>query len=252
MGYTIALAGKGGTGKTTIAAFLVNYLRSRAKGSVLAIDADPNTTLGQALAGVDPNTTVVDILDNVAALRGALPAGMSKNRYIEYETQLSLAEGEGYDLLAMGRPEGPGCYCYANTVLRGVIEKFQKHYHYVVIDNEAGMEHLSRRTTRTVDMLLVVSDFSAVGVRSAKRISDLAHEMKLTIAHTHLLLNMATGSADRLADEIRTTGLALMGVVSFDEELQRLSLLGKPVVASDRKSRSEEEFDRIIARYVHV
>lgn len=245
MSYTIAVAGKGGTGKTTITAFIIDYLRKNKKGSILAIDADPNSNLNENL-GLSLNETVVGILDKVAAMRDGLPSGMTKDRYIEYEVQNSLSEGNGFDLLAMGRPEGPGCYCYANTVLRGVIEKLSKAYDFTVIDNEAGMEHLSRRTTRSIDTFFIVSDFSRVGIRSAKRISELAKEMELKIKNEYLIVNMAKDGAGQLKEEINETRLKLACVIPFDEEIEKLSLSGKPIIEGAEKSRAKMLFDEII------
>jgi CO dehydrogenase maturation factor len=229
MSHIIATAGKGGTGKTTIAALIISWLTSHKKGSVLAIDADPNSNLNQAL-GVELKGTVIDILDKMAAQKDSgLPAGMTKEQFIDYEIQSAVAEGEGFDLLAMGRPEGPGCYCYANNVLRGLISRLSGAYDYVVIDNEAGMEHLSRRVTGKIDAFFIVSDFSRIGVRSAKRISELARQMELKIGKEHLIVNMARGGADKLKDEIDKSGLKLAGVIPFDEKIEELSLNGKPI-----------------------
>ncbi|MDD5450216.1 MAG: AAA family ATPase [Candidatus Omnitrophica bacterium] len=248
MSYTIAVAGKGGTGKTTLAAFIVDYLRKNKKGSLLAVDADPNSTLNECL-GLALKGTVVGILDKIAAMKNGLPSGMTKDRYIEYEVQDSLSEGEGFDLLAMGRPEGPGCYCYANTVLRGVIERLSKGYDFVVIDNEAGMEHLSRRTARQIDCFFIISDFSRIGIRSARRISDLAGEMEIKIGKKYLIVNMApegspvgaTGGIENLKGEIAASGLELAGVVPFEKNIEDLALAGKPVIGS----RENEEINKI-------
>ena len=242
MGYTIAVAGKGGTGKTTISAFLIEYLRRHKKGSILAIDADPNSNLNQAL-GVEIKETVVGILDKIADLKSDLPAGMTKDRFIEYEIQKSVSEGKGFDLLAMGRPEGPGCYCYANNVLRGLIEKLAGAYDYVVIDNEAGMEHLSRRIARKIDSFFIISDFSRVGIRSAKRISDLAREMDLRIGKQYLIVNMATGKIDALKEEIGKAGLNIAVIIPFDEKIEKSSLEGKPVIEVTEKSKAKEIFE---------
>lgn len=242
MAYTIAVTGKGGTGKTTIAAFLVGYLRKNKMGSVLAIDADPNSNLNEAL-GVRLSETVVGILDKVASMRDGLPANMTKDRYIEYEVQNTLSEGKGFDLLAMGRPEGPGCYCYANTVLRGLIEKLSNAYDFVVIDNEAGMEHLSRRIARRIGTLFIISDFSRIGIRSAKRISELAGEMKLKIGNEYLIVNMAKGDMGPLKEEIDKAGLILGGTIPFDEKIEELSLKGKPVIEGLEKSMAKKAFE---------
>ncbi len=246
MSYTIAVAGKGGTGKTTCAAFLVDLLARRKCGSILALDADPNSNLNQAL-GVGITDTIVGILDKIAAMRDGLPAGMTKDRYIEYEIQNSVSEGKGFDLLAMGRPEGPGCYCYANNVLRGVIEKLSRAYDFVVIDNEAGMEHLSRRTTRTIDAFFIISDFSKVGVRSAKRISDLAKEMGLKIKEEFFVVNMAKGDSVPLKNEIDKSGLNFIGAIPFDEEIERLSLDEVSVTGTSGSLAFKKAFEGIMS-----
>lgn len=244
MAYVIATAGKGGTGKTTIAALLISYLTKNKKGSVLAVDADPNSNLNQAL-GVELKGTVIDILDKMAAKKDAgLPSGMTKEQFIEYEIQAALTEAEGFDLLAMGRPEGPGCYCYANNVLRGIINKLSAAYDYVVIDNEAGMEHLSRRIAGKIDTLFVISDFSRVGVRSAKRISVLAGEMELKVGSEYLIVNMAAGDIGKLKDEIEKSGLRLAGTIPFDERIEECSLADKPVM--DSLGTTNKIFERTI------
>ncbi|MEI8176590.1 MAG: AAA family ATPase [Candidatus Omnitrophota bacterium] len=248
MGQVIATAGKGGTGKTTIASLVVDYLVRSKQGSVLALDADPNANLHQAL-GIELKETVVGILDKTAALAGALPAGMTKDRYIEYEIQNALSEGAGFDLLAMGQPEGPGCYCYANNVLRGVIEKLSRSYDFTVIDNEAGMEHLSRRTARKIDSFIVVSDFSVVGVRSAARIYRLAGEMDLKIGKACLVLNMAAGAPDGLLSQaLAETGLEVGATIPFDSEIERLSIAGEPVTVADVSSAARKALEELGCR----
>ncbi|MEK9149339.1 MAG: AAA family ATPase, partial [Candidatus Desantisbacteria bacterium] len=176
MSYTIAIAGKGGTGKTTVAALIINWLRTNKKGSVLAVDADPNSNLANYL-GLTQKESLADIVESMAKNPNVVPNNMSKDHYIEYRVQLGLNEGNGFDLLSMGQPEGPGCYCYVNNVLRNIMQKLVKNYDFVVIDNEAGLEHLSRRTTRAADCLLLVSDNSFAGLRSAKKILDLAKDI---------------------------------------------------------------------------
>ena len=161
MSYVVALAGKGGTGKTTIAGLVVRSLRRSGRVPVLAVDADPNTSLDAAL-GLRPTRTISDVVDASHGMRD-VPGNVPKSTYLEYQLEDCLAEGRGVDLVAMGRPEGPACYCASNHLLRTHLDRLMGAYPSVVVDNEAGMEHLSRRTTRDVDLLLVVSDPTLVG-----------------------------------------------------------------------------------------
>ena len=158
-----------------------------------------------------------------------IPSGMTKDRFIEMRVQESLAEEQGFDLLVMGRPEGPGCYCYVNNLLRDIIGRVTKAYDYVVIDNAAGMEHISRRTTGVINSLVLVSDYSVSGVRSTKRIFDLAKEMKIKIACAWLIVNRVDGALSELEDEIGKTSLALAGELPYSEKLAKWSLSNKSV-----------------------
>src|SRR5512136_3208345 len=196
MTITIALAGKGGVGKTTIAGMIIKYLTQSQPGAVLAIDADPSSNLNMVL-GLDLDWTVGDIREDMlgqvkqsllanGAAMGALEGGVSKRDYLDYHIRSSLAEGNRFDLIAMGRGEGPGCYCAVNHNLREVIDSMSRHYAYVVIDNEAGMEHLSRRTTRDVQHLLVVSDPSQRGLVAAERIAGFRNDLDIRIEKAYL------------------------------------------------------------------
>jgi CO dehydrogenase maturation factor len=235
MGYVIAMAGKGGTGKTTIAALIVRILRDKKMGSVLAIDADPNSNLAEAL-GVKVKTSIGEILDEISAHPDKVPAGMSKDRFIEYEVQGAVSEGEGFDCLTMGRPEGPGCYCYVNNVLRNVMSKLIKDYDFVIIDNEAGLEHLSRRTTRSADALVVVSDSSKVGRKAAQRIVELTKELKIQTKKNLLIINR-TGNVLENFDfkEIRADYL---GNLPLDSSIEALSLNGNSLMILPEDSAS--------------
>ena len=226
MAYIIALAGKGGTGKTTMAALLVRSLVERNAGSVLAVDADPNSNLGEVL-GVTGEQTIGQILDEVSANPDKIPGGMTKDRYIEYKVQTSVLEGNGFDVLTMGKPEGPGCYCYVNNVLRNVVEKLINDYTYVVVDNEAGLEHLSRRTTRRADALLVIAHNTPVALRAAQRVSALVDDLKIKTGQKLLLLNASDSgiAPDRLAD----VKLQYAGSIPDDETVAQLSASGEPV-----------------------
>ena len=220
------MAGKGGTGKTTIAALIVRALKEKKLGSVLAIDADPNSNLGEIL-GVKPVNDVGAILDNISVDPDKVPMGMTKERFIQHQVQTVIQEEDGFDLLSMGKPEGPGCYCYLNNVLRGLMAKLIKDYDYIVVDNEAGLEHLSRRTSRFADILIVVSDASSVGLKSAKRIIELANALKFEVKKSFLLINRFNKDVQK--DKIKETGLEYLGNLPLEPQIEQLSLLGKSI-----------------------
>jgi CO dehydrogenase maturation factor len=250
MGKIIAVAGKGGTGKTTLAGLIIRYLKEKNKGSVvLAVDADPNANLGEVL-GVIPQESIVGILDEISSNMNLIPAGMTKERYIEYRIQNALLESKGFDLLVMGRPEGPGCYCYANNLLRQMVEKLIKNYDYIVIDNEAGMEHLSRRTMRKADYLFIVSDCTVVGIRSAKKIFNLAKELKIEIKRSLLILNRVKDNTSLLEEEIRNSGIEFGGFLPEDKSWLELSGQGKTLEDLPANSELTHSADEIVKRYV--
>jgi CO dehydrogenase maturation factor len=226
MGYIIALAGKGGTGKTTLAALIVRQLKEKKIGSVLAIDADPNSNLGEAL-GVNTGDSIGTILDNISINPDKVPAGMTKERFIQLQMQEAIQEEDGFDLLSMGKPEGPGCYCYVNNVLRGLMANLIKDYDYIVVDNEAGLEHMSRRTSRLANVLIVVSDASSVGLKSAKRIMELVNTLKFEVKKSFLLINRFNNDVQK--DKIKETGLEYLGNLPLEPQIEELSLLGKSV-----------------------
>lgn len=237
MGYTIALAGKGGTGKTTLAALLVRLITEKKMGSVLAVDADPNSNLAESL-GVEINDTIGTILDSIALTPEVVPLGMPKDRFIEYRMHTAILEADGFDLLTMGKPEGAGCYCYVNNVLRNIMRKLIDDYDYIVIDNEAGLEHLSRRTTRSCDVLLAVSDASAVGIKAAERIFSIVEDLKIETKFNLLLINRWDGQMEiplLLKGEPR---LNYIGNIVVDEEVTKISLNGASLweLAHDAKS----------------
>jgi len=256
---TIALAGKGGTGKTTIAALLIRYLIEARNGSILAIDADPATNLNLVL-GMEVERTVgdiregmLDMVESSGALAGSMPGGMSKQEYLDYQIQMALTEGERVDLLVMGRPEGPGCYCAANQMLRVIVDRLEKQYDYVVIDNEAGMEHLSRRTTRDVDVLLLVTDPTQRGLIAAQRMREMVPELDIGVGHVYLVVNRlrgeeasgrerevegaeaqeSTGAKELpppLAEAVARIGMELLGTVPEDPAMAEFEFTGRPLV----------------------
>ena len=242
MGYTIAIAGKGGTGKTTVAALIVRIIKEKKLGSILAVDADPNSNLSEAL-GIELKETIGGILDDIASHPEKVPAGMSKDRFIEYRIQTAIQEGDGFDLLTMGRPEGPGCYCYVNNVLRNIMAKLIKDYGYIVIDNEAGLEHLSRRTTRSADALVVVSDATPVGLRAAKRIGDLAKELDIKTKKEVLIINFNNKEIEK--EKIRNLNLEYLGSVPRDSEIEKISSNGVALMKLDDSATSIRALKKI-------
>lgn len=223
MGYVIAIAGKGGTGKTTVSALIVRLLKEKKLGSILAVDADPNSNLAQTL-GREASQTIGSILDDVASHPEQVPAGMPKDRFIEYQVQTAIEEGDGFDILTMGRPEGPGCYCYVNNVLRNIMDKLIQDYDYVIIDNEAGLEHLSRRTTRRADAVVIVSDATAVGLKAAQRIRDLIAELAIKVGKKLLIINRCGTSIDK--EKLENLGLDYLCCIPPEPQIETLSLNG--------------------------
>lgn len=227
MAFTIALAGKGGTGKTTVAALTIRYITEQLRQSVFGVDADPNASLGTVL-GVGCEQTISDIREEVIEKKLDFPAGMSKERYIEYCIEECLVENSRYDLLVMGRPEGPGCYCYVNNLLRKYLDKMGKDYPFVVIDNEAGMEHLSRRTTNRVDLLLLVCEPTVIGAVTAERITKLSQKLPITIKEKALLLNRVPkeGVDEKIKELLARENLRPELLLGFDSEILQASSSG--------------------------
>ncbi len=240
----IAIAGKGGVGKTTFTALLMRYLMERKPGkAILAVDADPNANLNETL-GVEVEDTISDILEDTKR-PDAVPTGMSKEMYIQYKLQAAMVETKEFDLLVMGNPQGAGCYCYPNDLLRKHLEKLRNNYDYVLVDNEAGLEHLSRRIINDVDMLIVVSDASARSVRSAARVHEIVKSVGIDIKEIYLVVTKVTGNeVELLRPEIEKTGLQLIGTIPLDPlvaeyDVQSKALLELPDDAPVVKATNE-------------
>jgi CO dehydrogenase maturation factor len=247
MSYTIAISGKGGTGKTTFCGMVIRFLLEQGRGPILAVDADANANLNEVL-GVKVTSTIGEARE---LMKKDVPAGMTKDVWFEYKVQESLTEARGFDLLVMGRPEGPGCYCAANTLARKCIDLLSGNYAYVVIDNEAGMEHFSRTTTRDVDLLFILSDGSRRGVLTAARIRDLVHEINLNIKHEVLVLSRVEGDpAPDLLEEIGRHGLVLAGVIPSDEAISRYDLEGRPTFELPADSKAYASAQRLFASVI--
>lgn len=233
MGKVIAMAGKGGTGKTTLSALIIRYLKRKGRGPILAVDADPNANLAEAL-GLNGCKSLGAAREEFFESKMNLPAGMSKETYLEMKLHEVLAESEGVDLLVMGRPEGPGCYCYANNILRRHIDLLSKNYPFVVMDNEAGMEHLSRRTTQGVDHLLFLSDYSIKGIRTVGKIQTLIGDLNLSVKEKHLVVDRTPAElSPHFLEEIEKQGVRLLGTIPqdrfiFEHDLKGESLLLLP------------------------
>ncbi|MEW5734029.1 MAG: AAA family ATPase [Thermodesulfobacteriota bacterium] len=228
MSFVIALAGKGGVGKTTVAGMLVKYMKHKGMTPILAVDADPNANLNEVL-GLPVDDTLGQAREDMK--KGVVPQGMTKDTFIEMRMEQAVAEADGYDLIVMGQPEGSGCYCAANSLLARFLEKLSDNYAYIIMDNEAGMEHISRLTTKNVDVLLIVADTSRRAIQAAGRIDKLARELAIGVKKSYLILNMAKGDlTDQMRETVASEGLNLAGVIPDDAAVTDYDMAGKPTV----------------------
>ena len=251
MGKVIAMAGKGGTGKTTLSALIIRHLQKRGAGPILAVDADPSSNLVDAL-GMTVKQSLGTAREDFFETKGKLPPGMTKETYLEMKLHEVLVESKGLDLLVMGRPEGPGCYCYANNILRHHLDQLVKNYPFVVMDNEAGMEHLSRRTTQGVDYLFFLSDYSIKGIRTVGKIRGLIDELKLAVKEKHLVVDRAPEELDPgFSREIEDQGLNLLGTVPVDPFISEYELKGKPLLDLPEESAAVRVVNRMMEKVIH-
>jgi len=245
----IAVSGKGGTGKTLVSSLLIKSLTSTGK-DILAIDADPDSNLPEAL-GVDVHKTVGDVREELKedTAKGRIPTGMNKWDILDYKIMESIIETPSFDLLVMGRPEGSGCYCAVNNMLRRIIENLSSNYDVIIIDTEAGLEHLSRRTTQNVDVMLVVTDKSKRGMLTAKRIGQLADELEIKFQELYLVVNRVNPeNEEQILKKARETGLDIAGVIFEDEEVTQYDIEGRPLVELPDESNTVKTVSGILSR----
>mgnify|MGYP003455775533 FL=1 len=229
--HTIAVAGKGGVGKTTTCGMLIDYLCKKNRGPVLVVDADANSNLNEVL-GVEVETSLGQIREEMAQaeLKGTIPKGMTKADYAEYKFNSALIEEDDFDMLVMGRTQGKGCYCYVNGVLKSQVDKYAKNYACSVMDNEAGLEHVARGTLPHVDTMLLISDCSRRGIQAVARIAEMVEDMGLNPGQMGLIVNRAPGGVleEGVLAEIEKHGLKLFGVLPHDEAVYRCDCNGEP------------------------
>ena len=231
MPHTIAVAGKGGVGKTTTCGMMIDYLCKKRRGPVLVVDADANSNLNEVL-GVEVETSLGQIREEMAQaeLKGSIPKGMTKADYAEFKFNSALIEDDDFDMLVMGRTQGKGCYCYVNGVLQSQVAKYASNYSYVVMDNEAGLEHVARGTLPHVDTMLLISDCSRRGIQAVGRIAQMVNEMNLNPTRMGLIVNRAPGGVleEGVKQEIEKQGLTLLGVLPHDDAVYRCDCAGEP------------------------
>ena len=255
MSTVIAIAGKGGTGKTTISGLIIRYLKRSGHTPILAVDADADSNLPQALGLTDDMTigTIGKARQDFFTSKGDVPPGMPKEAYLELKLNEVVVESDDVDLLVMGRPEGAGCYCYINNFLRSYLESLGENYPFVVIDNEAGLEHLSRRTAQQIDYLIVVSDYSLNGLRAAGRIRELSEELDVEIGQQFLLINRVPGEPDQsFTKKAEEQGVTILGVIPADDTIYKSDLAGKPVVDLPDESKAVKAFNEVMKHIIPI
>ncbi|MBW2251396.1 MAG: AAA family ATPase [Deltaproteobacteria bacterium] len=248
MPFSIALAGKGGAGKTTVAGLLVKYLVKTGKTPILAVDADSNANFNEVL-GLEFKQTLGNAREEMK--KGIVPGGMTKDVFMSMKLEQAIVESKGYDLIVMGQPEGAGCYCAANTLLTGFLERLTDNYPYIVMDNEAGMEHISRLTTSNVDILLVVSDTSRRGIQAAVRINKLAKDLNIGVVKSYLIINQTkNGIPEAVSNILNDEDLELVGMIPMDNTIYDYDLNGQPTIEMPENIKSVEAafeiFEKII------
>jgi CO dehydrogenase maturation factor len=252
LSFSIAVAGKGGSGKTSLASLIIRHLLKYASGPILAVDADPNSNLGESL-GLEVKDTVGMMLDRFQKAKIDIPSGMTKEAYIEFKLNSLLVESHGIDLISMGRGEGQDCYCYPNLILRKFIDRLHENYPFIVMDNEAGMEHLSRGTTQDIDELLIVSNHSVKGVRTIARIKELIKELKLRVKHQSIVISLAPDPIDSLVEkELERLELKADAIIPVDELIFEYDLISKPLLDLPEDSLSVKSVYKLMDKILPV
>lgn len=253
MGFTVAVAGKGGTGKTSLCGLTIRYLIEKKNGPVLAVDADANSNLNEVL-GVKVHATVGALReDSLAAVKSTAPrpGGMSMEQLFDYQIQQAIIEAKGFDLLVMGRPEGAGCYCAANNIIRKYMDRLADTYPWMVVDNEAGLEHLSRRTTQDTDLLLIISDPTVRGIMTGGRIAGLVNELNLNVRRSVMIVNrVQDGAGETLLQAVERTGVEFAGFVPADDLIFEYDLNGKPLIQLPADSGALTEYYAILDKLI--
>jgi len=251
LSFSIAVAGKGGSGKTSVASLIIRYLKNNKPKPILAIDADSNANLGESL-GLDVKQTVGSMLEDFQRDKINIPPGTTKEAYLEYKLNEIIVESKELDLVTMGRGEGPECYCYPNLILKKFTDALASNYAYVVMDNEAGMEHLSRRTTQNVDALLIISDHSVKGVRTVARIRDLVSKLKLVVNRQSVIINFAPAKiALPVSEELARLRIEPIALIPEDEEVYKYDLELKPLLDLPDTSKAVRAVNDLMAELLN-
>ncbi|HBG18964.1 MAG: protein AcsF [Desulfobacterales bacterium GWB2_56_26] len=249
MSKVIAFAGKGGVGKTTVASLVVRYLGATGKTPILAVDADPNSNLGETM-GLQVTSTIGEIRETYMKDPQGIPSGMDKINYLETLVEQALIENRAFDLLVMGRQEGQGCYCMVNNILNKFTDKLTKHYKYLVVDNEAGMEHLSRRTSGRVDLLFLVTDYSLRGLRAVRRINDMLGGLKLDVKNLAIVVTRGPENlSQEFLAEVQEIGLPIAGVIPYDPALLEFDMERRSLLDLPAESPSVLAVDKLMKEY---
>jgi len=251
LSLNIAVAGKGGSGKTSVASLIIRYLKKNRQGPILAVDADPNANLGESL-GLNIKQTIGSIIASFNEEKINIPSGMTKEAYLEFKLNDAVVESKGLDLLTMGRGEGAECYCYPNLILRKFIDTLADNYAYTIMDNEAGMEHLSRRTTQNIDELLIISDHSVKGIRAVARIRDLVSELKLVVKRQSVIINFVPDKLDPIvSEELTKLGIEPTALIPEDEEIYKYDLKLRPLLDLPDTSKAVRAINDLMAKILY-